>query len=196
MARAESRFTPAREFCPHPEYWTSRDSESTENEVSLLVGALVRALQPEFVLETGTAYGVTSWNIGEALKQNGHGKLVSLDSSESMIDDAARYISEMSQSKYQQDWAVPVTLLHKNSMDYIPPQVIDFAFFDSWQEGRSEEFKRFYNMGLIKGQTIVVFHDTAPHHQVLKHIKQLEEEGLIKCLYLRTPRGVGIAQVL
>jgi len=192
----ENRFTPAREFCPHPEYWHSADSESTEDEVSLLVAAFVRALQPEFVLETGTAYGITAWNIGLALYDNGHGKLVSLDSDKSRIKDAKEYIAHKSWATFNHPWAVPVEVLHQNSMEYTPPQNIDFAFFDSWQQGRGEEFRRFYNLGLLKGGTIVAFHDTAPHHAVLPYIQELERDKLIKAIYLRTPRGIALAQVL
>ena len=49
----EARFTSPSELCPHPERWTSRDIEATENEVLELVHGLIRALQPDLVLETG-----------------------------------------------------------------------------------------------------------------------------------------------
>lgn len=185
----ESRFTVKSTFCPNPEYWHSRDSESTEYEISELVAALVRAVQPEFVLETGTAYGVTSYNIGCALFKNGHGKLVSVDNDRKMIEAARERIASAPVS-------IPVEILFGNSMYYTPPQPIDFAFFDSWQEGRAEEFMRFYNMGMLKGGAIVAFHDTAPHHQVWKYVKQLEEEGLVKTITIHSPRGLTIAQVV
>ncbi len=192
----ESRFTPSKEFCSHPEYWHSRDNESTEEEVSKLVAAFVTALQPEFVVETGTAHGVTTWRIGKALFDNGHGRLVSLDSDKSMIDSAKTYITDRSYAEFNHPWAAPITILHKNTMEYIPDEDIGFAFFDSWQEGREEEFRRYYGMGRLKSGTIVSFHDTAPHHVVLPTIKRLESEGLIKAIYLHTPRGVAFAEVL
>jgi predicted O-methyltransferase YrrM len=185
----ENRFTPARPFCPNPEYWHSRDSESTEYEISKLVAALVTAIQPEFVVETGTAYGITAYNIGMALLKNGHGRLVSLEADKHMFKDAQDRIA-------QSPFLLPVELRLENSMDYVPPQIIDFAFFDSWQEGRAIEFLRFYNMGLLKGGTIVTFHDTAPHHQVWKYVKELEDIGLIKTITIHSPRGLTIAQVI
>lgn len=63
----ESRFTPPRPDCPHPERWHSPDSDSTEIEVSRLVAAFVEALRPDMVIETGTAFGQTAELIGDAL---------------------------------------------------------------------------------------------------------------------------------
>ena len=50
--RPESDFTAPHEYVPHPEWWHAADSDATEEEVGALIGALVRALQPEFVVET------------------------------------------------------------------------------------------------------------------------------------------------
>lgn len=57
----ESRWTPARDWCPHPEYWHSPDSEATEVEVSEFIGSLVRLIQPEFVLEIGSYDDTYNW---------------------------------------------------------------------------------------------------------------------------------------
>lgn len=186
MNDLESRFTKPSEFCPHPEYWHSPDEETTEVEVTNLIAALVTAIQPEFVLETGTAHGYTSFAIGNALKLNGHGRLVSLDNDGWMIQDASNLVGS----------DLPVEILNINSMEYTPPEDIDFAFFDSWQTGRHQEFLRYLDMDKIKEGTIVAFHDTAPHHQVLQYIKKLEADGYIKAIYLKNPRGLAIAEVI
>jgi predicted O-methyltransferase YrrM len=191
MGELESRFTPANQFCAHPEYWTSLDQDSTENEVSEMLAGLVRAIQPEYVVETGTAYGVTTMLLGAALKQNGHGRLVSLDTDGQMIENARKGVREFENLIGD----IPVEIRQQNSMDFVPDQDIDFAFFDSWQEGRHLEYSRYKELGRIKSGTIIAFHDTAPHHQVLKHIKALEEAGEVRPIYFRTPRGVTIAQV-
>ena len=47
MNNLESRFTPARDWCPHPEYWHSPDSEATEIEVSEFIGGLSLAMSLE-----------------------------------------------------------------------------------------------------------------------------------------------------
>jgi Methyltransferase domain len=41
--------------------------------------ALVRALQPELVYETGTHLGLGSLTLAEALRRNGHGRLITFD---------------------------------------------------------------------------------------------------------------------
>ena len=60
----EDRFTPARAV-PHPESGTVRP-DSTEVEVSALAAAFVRALRPDLVVETGTAFGQTAGLIGRS----------------------------------------------------------------------------------------------------------------------------------
>jgi predicted O-methyltransferase YrrM len=192
MSEIESRFTLPREFCPNPEFWHSKDSESTEDEVTELVAAFVRALQPNFVLETGTAFGYTSMAIGKALATNGHGRLVTLEKNADMWYAAKAWLDDYELVVGH----LPIEMLHMNSMEYEVPENtwIDFAFFDSWQEGRAEEFLRY--RPYMKSGIIVAFHDTAPHHQVWKYVSELEEVGHIKTINLHTPRGIAFAQVL
>lgn len=64
---SEARFTEPRPDCPEPGRWHSPDSDSTEIEVSQLVGAFVTALRPDLVVETGTAFGQTAQQIGGVL---------------------------------------------------------------------------------------------------------------------------------
>lgn len=190
----ESRFTPSRDWCKHPEYWHSPDSEATEIEVSEFIGSLVRLIQPEYVVETGTYHGHTTYQIGAALEDNGHGRLVSVDNDRAALAEAFKNIAEMEGFREN---PLPVTILDANSMEFIPDQDIDFAFFDSWQEGRIEEYTRFYSMGRLKPGTIVAFHDTAPHHQVRKTILPLEGigEGELSIIDFHTPRGLIVGQV-
>ena len=189
MEDVESRFTSANDFCPHPEYWHSPDSEATEREITLLVAELIGAIQPEFVVETGSYHGHTTLEMALALRGNQHGRLVSIEKDGNAFLEARRHVLGYYNN-------LPVELLSMNTMDYVPPEDIDFAFFDSWQEGRYEEFMRFHGMGRLKKDAIVAFHDTAPHHQVMKGVKILEEMGLIKTITIHSPRGLTIGQVL
>ena len=77
MSVPESTFTKPHAECPHPEWWSADDDESAEVEVVELVGALVRVLQPEYVVETGTFVGRMAQGIGQALLLNGHGRSTS-----------------------------------------------------------------------------------------------------------------------
>jgi predicted O-methyltransferase YrrM len=144
---------------------------------------MVTALQPDFVVETGSCSGTTSAAIGRALKANGHGELVSLEV------DAVRVETANERCK-----GLPVSILHKSSMDYQPDRPVDFAFFDSVPVLRGQEFERY--LPWMHDRTVVAFHDTAPHHTVRRRLAPLEESGLIVSpLYLPTPRGIMFARV-
>lgn len=179
----ESTFTQRRDFCRHPEYWHAADSDSTEFEVLEMVAGFVRGLQPETVIETGSAFGFGSQLIGHALQANGHGRLYSLE-----VDEARVAIAR------GRCWALPVDIVHCDSLKWKPPTSdVGFAFFDSYPELRPLEFRLYYPY-MTKG-AIVAFHDTGPQHTVRGHVEQLEAAGLLKPIFLRTPRGIAFAEV-
>lgn len=183
MTNLESRFTRPRPDCPHPEHWHSDDGDSTEHEVSALVAGFVTALQPEYVVETGTAFGQTTAAIGKALEDNGHGRLVSLE------PNAQR--AQFSRDRCE---GLPVEILEVESMKFTPTEKIDFAWFDSLIHLRAAELRRF--LPHMSARAVVGFHDTGPHHQTRNYIQELIREGLItNPLWLPTPRGVCFARV-
>lgn len=178
----EDRWTKPREWCPHPEWWTSTDSQSTEIEVSELVGAFVRALQPEYVLETGTAIGQTASAVGYALKENGHGRLDTLETSPARADYSRQRCA-----------GLPVTVHEVESLDFEPWATIDFAWLDSRFDLRILEFE--YYREFMRPGTFVGFHDTAPHHDD-GWGDEIDKIPGIRPIRLRTPRGVTFAEVL
>lgn len=179
----ESRFTQPRTECPHPEYWHSADSDSTEVEVTELVAAFCRALQPEVVVETGTAYGQTAQAIGEALQANGHGHLYTLETDAGRVEICRERVA-----------GLPVTVIAGSSMAWTPPDAVDFAWFDSLLPLRVDEFRR-YVEHMWSGAT-VGFHDCGPQHSLRPGIEALAAEGLLRPIYLPTPRGAIFAEVL
>jgi predicted O-methyltransferase YrrM len=179
----EDRFTKPRDDCPHPERWTSTDRESTETEVVELVAGFVRALQPDFVLETGTAYGICAAAIGRALARNGQGRLVTLE-----VDPERVRLARAATRR------LPVEVLEIGSLDYEPDDWIDFAWFDSLTSLRVPEFRRF--LPRMHAGTIVGFHDTGPHFALLGETEALVHEGLLRTINLPTPRGVTFGQPL
>jgi predicted O-methyltransferase YrrM len=181
---SEARFTVATDFCPNPERWTSADSDSTEFEVLELIGSLVRALQPEIVVETGSAFGYGSREIGKALKKNGHGRLYSLEYDPLRVNIARNRCQ-----------GLPVEIVQTDSLDWTPPGPIGFAFFDSLTNLRVPEF-RAYQPWLLPGTTIA-FHDAAPQHDLYdRWLLPLEASGAIKMIRLHNPRGLALAEVL
>jgi predicted O-methyltransferase YrrM len=179
----ESVNTAARqEWCAKPELWHAPDGDSSEFEVLELCAAFIRALQPEVVVETGSAFGFGAAMMGAALKANGHGRLYSLEI------DLVRYEQACERCK-----GLPVDVVYSDSMSWEPPAGIGFAFFDSRPQLRADEFRR-YRPFMVPG-AIVAFHDIAPHHTVWPRVHQLEREGLLKALRLRTPRGIALCQI-
>lgn len=179
----ESVYTAARpEWCAKPEFWHAPDKESSELEVLELCAAFIRALQPEVVVETGSAYGFGAAMMGAALKANGHGRLYSLEI------DLARYEHAFERCK-----GLPVDVVYIDSMTWKPPAGIGFAFFDSRPNLRADEFRRY--RPFMVPSAIVAFHDIAPHHTIWPRVHELEREGLLRALQLRTPRGIAICQI-
>src|SRR5262245_31124580 len=127
----EATWTPPRTSCPHPEYWHAADSDSTEDEVGDLIAGLVTGLQPELVVETGSAFGYTTEKIGRALQANGHGLCCSLEIDEERAEIAAERCA-----------GLPVAVSAESSLDFEPPARIDLLFSDSDYTLRRREVER------------------------------------------------------
>ena len=179
--RPERDFTPPSAFCPHPERWTAIDGESAEREVSELVASLVRALQPDFVVETGSGFGYTAQAIGEALRRNGHGRLVTLERNEERAVEAQERCAHL-----------PVKVLWKRSLDYLPEEPVQFAWLDSAPADRAQELRRL--LPWMAAGSLVGVHDTAPHHAVHARLEEAVREGLVRAVRLRTPRGISLLE--
>lgn len=159
--------------------------------MSEMLHGLVRGLQPEFCIETGTAWGQTAECIGEALATNGHGRLVSLEV------DADR----VAYSRVVCKALDTVTVLQMSAMDYEPDGVIDFAFFDSLFNLRVPEFLRFRPH--MREGTVVAFHDSAPGHGGGQFPSGLDLRNEIEAtladdldiVHFPTPRGITIGVV-
>jgi len=171
-------------MCPNTERYHAADPDSTEFEVLELVAAFVRALQPETVIETGSAFGYGSQAIGNALKANGHGKLYSLEIMYPRIAEAKERCE-----------GLPVEFINMSSLEWTPPtKDVGFAFFDSLTHLRGDEFMRY--LPFMTPGAIVAFHDTGPQHLVWGKVWELQGRQLLRAINLRTPRGVAFCQVL
>jgi hypothetical protein len=180
MIVSERTWTAPRPDCPHPERWHSTDNQSTEIEVTELVAAFVRALQPAYVVETGSCIGQTAHAIGLALRDNGHGRLDTIEPDPTRAAAARRRCE-----------GLPVTVHEVASLDFEPAEQVGFAWFDSLLDLRIPEFEAY--RPLLAPGAIVGFHDTGPHFGTFgADIAAIE--GL-SVLQLRTPRGVTFAQV-
>lgn len=186
-SNSEARFTKARPDCPHPEYWTSEDGDATENEVVEMVAGLVRGIQPDTVLETGTHTGVMAAAIGEALQKNGHGHLVSYEPDLARVSKADKRIRR--QGVHVQDF---VTVVCQPSMQPWTYGAIDFAWFDSLLDLRLAEFE--YYLPHMHANTIVGFHDAGPHHG--KWSDPVRTHSRLRAFDMPTPRGMLLGRVI
>jgi len=185
---SEASFTRPRPDCPHPERWTALDPQATEVEVIVLVAALIGALQPDVVIETGTYTGAMAHTIGEQLRHNGQGRLVTMEPDV----DRSRAAVELCAG-------LPVTVLTRPSLDVSPDEIrslapghVGFAWFDSLTELRAAEFDHF--LELFDARTVVGFHDAGPHHGPWSN--RVRTHPRLRTIDLPTPRGCILAQVV
>lgn len=184
----ENQYTPPTYWCPRPDQWHAdpEDADAAELEVMALVSTLIRALQPEIVVETGTATGVGAVAIGEALALNGHGHLYTIE-----IDPGAAILANTAVID------LPVTVYTGNSLEWDVPSPIDFAWIDSGQSDvRAGEVRAW--KGKFREGALIGVHDTAP--TMGRNAMRLACGNVFAdfgwpVLNLRTPRGVMIAQV-
>lgn len=191
MLITEDRWTPASPWCGRPERWHADTADATEREVSVLVSAFVRALQPETAAETGTNSGQSALAIARALRDNGHGHLWTLETDVALAVSARGLLA-----------GYPATVICGSSLTWNPPRPVDFAWLDSGpltgEPGdsgalRRDELARW--LPRFAPGAVIGVHDTAPHHPVMRAVEPfLRAQGMM-FLNLRTPRGVLFAQV-
>lgn len=173
----ESEFTSPRPDCPHPEWWHAYDSMAAEVEVIEFLGGLIRALQPELVVETGTWKGHAARAIGKTLVHIGHGRLITLEIDADLAREAEESLS-----------GLPVRVENVDSMQYTPPGSIDLL----WLDGSTDRAGEWNHLSqFMSPYGIVVVHDTGPHGDARAAFDALDNITLI---HLATPRGVSIGQ--
>jgi len=168
--------------------WSMFDGYTAEVEVLDFLFALVRLIKPYRVLETGTWIGLSACAIGRGLLENGFGRLTTLE-----VNAEAHACALQNLASYKVGQVVEALL--QSSMDFSPVAKFDMVIFDSELRLRIEEFRRFRPW--LNDGGIVLFHDTAPHHEVVgAAVANLIREGQIAGLDLPTPRGLFIGKVL
>lgn len=167
--------------------WSMFDGNTAETEVLDLLLVLTRLVKPTHVLETGTWLGLSSCAIARGLVANGFGELTTLE-----INSEVHQAAQENIARYGFSAVVDARLA--SSMEFVPDRTYDMAIFDSETNLRLSEFRRFRPW--LKDGALVVFHDTAPHHQwVLAGIIALLQEGALHGVNFPTPRGVFVGRV-
>lgn len=184
----EARFISPDERCRHPERWHSFDGDATEDEVGDLIAGLVRGLQPDVVVETGSAWGHTTLKIADALDRNGYGIVYALEVEPERIAATRQRVAHTSRA----------VVVEESSLEWTPPDEIDLLFSDSNYEHRIPEYLRF--RGWLRVGATVVFHDTRPgagEHRIGEPLRdEIDRLVTLKSVHLPTPRGVTICEVI
>lgn len=180
----EIAFTRPRADCPHPEYWHAVDGQATEDEVSRLLANMVRTLQPEVVLETGTHIGATAEYIGRALRANGHGHLTTIELNKERAFVAGNALL-----------GLPITVITGSSMKVMPPDNIDLLWLDSAMyaaDGRLQRVLEYRRLRPhLSSRAVIMVHDTGPHKPLRAALDELDD---VTWIHLPTPRGVSIGR--
>lgn len=155
MLSKTNRLQISPEITPGNHGFSMFNDAGTEVEVSEFLYSLTRMIKPNFVLETGTHIGISSSFIGQALKDNEKGKLVTLEIELSHLTNARHLWDKIGIEAYVSGYL-------SRSLEYeIGDQEIDFLFLDSEPQLRFDEFLRFWPH--LRQGGFIAIHDLHPH---------------------------------
>ena len=181
MLRSEGTWTTPRDECPHPTYWHALDKNSTEIEVSEMLYGLVRGLQPDYAVETGTWKGQTTEHMAKAIARNGHGHL-----------HAVELVEAMAAQCRERCRGLPVTVHEADVLEWEPSAPIDFLWIDAGtaQENRVDQLDHFRPW--LHAQSVVALHDCGPQFGVRGALETRARD--FEWLFLATPRGIALGK--
>ena len=172
--------------CPHPERWHMYDSMTAEVEILELLRTLVTTVKPQLIVETGSFLGVSTLWMAEGLKANGFGKIISCEFDATVFAKAQERIAASALAEW-------IDLRNESSLDMQVHGPIDILYSDSDVDIREAEVRRF--LPQIRPNGLVLMHDASSHMKVVREAAlKLENEGLLSCVLLPTPRGLVLAQ--
>lgn len=132
------------------------DGGGTEIEVLNFIHNLILVLKPKLVLETGSLYGYGSIALGGAIKENGIGKLITLEKDNKKYVIAKENICKCNLDKY-------IEILNINSLQYADNLAsnisFDLVFFDSSTLVRIVESYKLQEKKALGD--LIIFHDTS-----------------------------------
>ena len=172
--------------CPHPERWHMYDSMTAEAEVLEFLRTLVTTMKPELIVETGSFLGVSTLWMAEGLRTNGFGRIISCEFDPVVFAKAKEKIAASDLAGY-------IELRNESSLEMQVEGTIDLLFSDSDLPIREAEVKRF--LPQMRPTGLILMHDASSHQKIVREAAfSLEQDGLISCIFLPTPRGLVMAQ--
>ncbi|MGP0071172.1 MAG: O-methyltransferase [Bryobacteraceae bacterium] len=183
---AQPEYTPPTPECPQPDLWRMRDSQTTEMEVLDFLKTLVTTTKPKLIVETGTFLGYGTLKLAEGAKENGFGRVITVE-----FDPAiqARALERFKASGLS-SW---IESRLESSLESKIDETIDLLYSDSHLENREAEVRRL--LPRLDPRGLLVIHDASSHFKIVREaVLRMEAEGLISVVLLSTPRGLAIAQ--
>ena len=179
-------WTPPTPECPHPERWEMMDPMTAEVEVLQFLKTLVKTVKPELIVETGTFMGVSTVWMAEGLKENGVGRIVTIEYDPKAFAKAKQRIDGSGLGKW-------IEYRNESSLEAKIAGRIDLLFSDSDLKIRESEVRHF--LPQINPNGLILMHDASSHFQVVREAAlRMEKEGLISVVLMPTPRGLVVAQ--
>jgi predicted O-methyltransferase YrrM len=162
------------------------DSQTTEVEVLDFLKTLVTTVKPRLVVETGTFLGHGTIKLAEGVRENGFGKVVTVELDPDIRARAAERFAASGLSAW-------IESRLESSLETQIEGTIDLLFSDSHMANREAEIRRL--LPQLDPRGLLVIHDASSHFRIVREaVLRLEEEGLISAVLLSTPRGVAVAQ--
>lgn len=137
------------------ELFSAYDGGSTELEYLELLSALVRCTKPRRILETGTYLGHGTLALARAARDNGLGKVVSIERDAAVVSAVRDLLDRQGLDRVQ--------LVLYQSLGYLDAadEPFDFAFLDSCLSLRAKELDHLLDRRLLTPGAVVAIHDTS-----------------------------------
>ena len=182
----QPEYVAASPECPHPERWKMVDAQTSELEILDFLKSVVTTAKPELIVETGTFLGYGTLKMAEGLKENGFGKIITIEHDPAIFAKARERIGASGLSRWIEN-------RQESSLEAQIDGTIDILFSDSWGPIREKEVRRF--LPQIDPRGLILVHDAGSHFGVVREaMLRMEREGLISTVLVSTPRGIAIAQ--
>lgn len=182
----QPEYSPPTWECPYPERWKMLDSQTTELEIIDFLKALVIAVKPQLIVETGTFLAYSTLKMAEGLKSNRFGKIVTIESDPQVFEKAKEKLDASDLGQW-------IEYRNASSLETKIDGLIDIFFSDSHLPIREEEIRRW--LPQIDPRGLILVHDASSHYQIVREsLLCMEREGLLSVVLVSTPRGLVIAQ--
>ena len=177
--------------------FTTFDDGGVECEVGELLYGLVRAFKPRHILETGTRLGHAAAYMALALRDNGGGKLTTIEINGSYTQDARVLLGNLGASDYAE-------CITGDACQYTPAEPLDMILLDTELQFRFDDAVRLWPW--LRPGGLLVIHDLCPgmaqvgrgsggaYGPMPDEMRRWIAEHELQSIHFNTPRGLYVGQ--